>query len=91
MLLVDLMLRRLVETRLLFIGLLTGITGRLIDQVTSEFHLTYLTTRVVDGISLLLGIAGLAVVVFAAIQLATRRRTAAVPAPEGPGGGGLDG
>lgn len=91
MLLVDLLLRRLVETRLLFIGLLVGITSGLIDRVTREFHLTYLTTQVVEGISLLLGIAGLVVVIFAAIQLATRRRTAAVPAPEGPAGGGLDG
>ena len=81
---VDLLLRRLVETRLLFVGLLIGTTSGLISAVTREFHLTYLTTQVVTGISLLLGIAGLVVVIFAAIRLATQRRTATAPATERP-------
>ncbi|HEX9034802.1 MAG TPA: hypothetical protein VF834_23400 [Streptosporangiaceae bacterium] len=80
------LVKRKRDLRLLAIGLLTGSTGAVLDAVGRVLRWSGRAGVVGSGVALLLGIAGLVMVVVAVVRRATQRGPKSAPQPETPDG-----
>lgn len=77
LLLLDLRLTLIRPFRLIFIGLLGGMTGSLADEVTKVLHFSHRVSLAVSGGALLLGLVSLVCVVVGVVRFVASQRMSA--------------